>query len=97
MIDNNNVQRQIFLGSHSREDPVPLSFRWSLRLSEYWQYFCIDLADVTDRVFRTKYVETVRIKIHPNCRIRRVYFTDRLYSYQELPSDYKVNISVKEY
>ncbi|CAG13510.1 unnamed protein product, partial [Tetraodon nigroviridis] len=33
--------------------------------------------------------------IHPNCRIQRVYFTDRLYSYQELPSDYKVNISIK--
>ncbi|TWW58334.1 Cilia- and flagella-associated protein 20 [Takifugu flavidus] len=33
------------------------------------------------------------ITIHANCRIRRVYFTDRLYSYQDLPKAFKVNIS----
>ncbi|TWW58332.1 Cilia- and flagella-associated protein 20 [Takifugu flavidus] len=35
------------------------------------------------------------LTIYANCRIRRVYFTDRLYSYHELPSDYKVKISIQ--
>lgn len=30
------------------------------------------------------------LQIHANCRIRSVYFADRLYTYQELPDDYKV-------
>lgn len=30
------------------------------------------------------------LQIHANCRIRSVYFADRLYTYQELPNDYKV-------
>ncbi|XP_056894878.1 uncharacterized protein LOC130529012 [Takifugu flavidus] len=96
LIDDKNVHQRIYLGSHSREGtPVPLSFRWPLKLSNYWQYFCLDLADVTNRVFKTNYVETAKIKIYANCRIRRVYFTDRLYSYHELPSDYKVKISIQ--
>lgn len=33
------------------------------------------------------------LQIHANCRIRRVYFSDRLYSNKELPEDFKVNIS----
>lgn len=33
------------------------------------------------------------LQIHANCRIRRVYFTDRLYSYRDLPKAFKVNIS----
>lgn len=32
------------------------------------------------------------LQIYANCRIRRVFFTDRLYSDQELPGDFKVNI-----
>lgn len=63
MIDDKNVQRQIYLGNYSRENSVPRSFCWPLRLSNYWQYFCLNLADVTNRVFMTKYVETVKIKV----------------------------------
>lgn len=29
-------------------------------------------------------------QIHANCRIRSVYFSDRLYTHKELPNDYKV-------
>ena len=28
----------------------------------------------------TNYIETLRVQIHANCRIRRIYFSDRLYS-----------------
>lgn len=65
LIDDRNVHQRIYLGSYSREGtPVPLSFRWPLTLSNNWQYFCLDLADVTKRVFRTHYVETVKIKVN---------------------------------
>jgi len=29
-------------------------------------------------------------QIHANCRIRRVYFSDRLYSEDELPAEFKL-------
>ena len=38
----------------------------------------------------TNYIETLRVQIHANCRIRRVYFSDRLYSEEELPAEFKL-------
>lgn len=38
----------------------------------------------------TNYIETLRMQIHANCRIRRVYFSDRLYSEEELPPEFKL-------
>jgi len=33
---------------------------------------------------------TTFTQIHANCRIRRVYFSDRLYSEDELPAEFKL-------
>ncbi|VDP98535.1 unnamed protein product [Trichobilharzia regenti] len=34
------------------------------------------------------------MKIHANCRLRRVYFCDRIYSEDELPKDYKLYLPI---
>ena len=34
-------------------------------------------------------------QIHANCRIRRVYFSDRLYSEDELPAEFKLYLPMK--
>lgn len=34
-------------------------------------------------------------QIHANCRIRRVYFSDRLYSEDELPAEFKLYLPVQ--
>jgi hypothetical protein len=36
----------------------------------------------------------LRVQIHANCRIRRVYFSDRLYSEDELPAEFKLYLPV---
>jgi len=41
-------------------------------------------------------VETLRVQIHANCRIRRVYFSDRLYSEEELPAEFKLYLPVQQ-
>ena len=37
----------------------------------------------------------VSLQIHANCRIRRVYFSDRLYSEDELPAEFKLYLPVQ--
>lgn len=49
-----------------------------------------NLADFVKRAYGTNYVETLRVQIHANCRLRRIYFSDRLYSEAELPPEFKV-------
>lgn len=36
------------------------------------------------------YLETTRVQIHANVRIRRIYFSDVLYSDDKLPNEYKL-------
>ena len=36
------------------------------------------------------------LQIHANCRIRRVYFSDRLYSEDELPAEFKLYLPVQK-
>ncbi|XP_036341307.1 cilia- and flagella-associated protein 20 isoform X2 [Rhagoletis pomonella] len=53
-------------------------------------------ANFTRRAYGTNYVETLRVQIHANCRIRRVYFSDRLYSEEELPPEFKLFLPIQK-
>jgi Protein of unknown function (DUF667) len=53
----------------------------------------MNLADFTRRAYGTNYMETVRITIHANCRLRNIYFSDRLYSDEEKPAAFKFQAS----
>jgi hypothetical protein len=61
-----------------------------LRMDEGWNQIQFNLADFTRRAFGTNYVETLRVQIHANCRLRRVYFADRVYAEDELPPEMKL-------
>jgi len=63
-----------------------------MRLDEGWNQIQFNLSDFTRRAYGTNYVETLRVQIHANCRIRRIYFSDRLYSEEELPPEFKLFI-----
>merc|ERR1719511_368102 len=54
------------------------------------------LADFTRRAYGTNYIETLRVQIHANCRIRRIYFSDRLYSEDELPPEFKLFLPIQK-
>ena len=54
-----------------------------------------NLSDFTRRAYGTNYIETLRVQIHANCRIRRIYFSDRLYSEDELPPEFKLFLPIE--
>ncbi|KAF9125059.1 hypothetical protein BGW39_007685 [Mortierella sp. 14UC] len=65
-----------------------------LRMDPGWNQIQLNLADYVKRAYGTTYVETQRITIHANCRIRRIYFSDRLVPENELPAEFKVYLPV---
>ncbi|KAK8965698.1 hypothetical protein KSP40_PGU015518 [Platanthera guangdongensis] len=66
-----------------------------LRLEDGWNNIQLNLTDLTRRAYGTNYVETLRLQVHANCRLRRVYFSDRLYSEEELPPEFKLYLPVQ--
>lgn len=60
-----------------------------MALNPGWNQIQMNLADFTRRAYGTNYMETVRITVNANCRLRNVYFSDRLYSDDEKPAAFK--------
>ncbi|KAI7852666.1 Cilia/flagella-associated protein 20/WDR90/C3orf67 [Circinella umbellata] len=66
-----------------------------MRLDPGWNQIVFNLADYVKRAYGTNYVETTRVTVHANCRLRRIYFTDRLYAEEELPAEFKLFLPVQ--
>ena len=91
VLDDKGIRRRFRASNYQRATRVkPFICTMPMRLDDGWNQIQFNLSDFTQRAYGTNYIETLRVQIHANCRIRRIYFSDRLYSEQELPSDFKL-------
>lgn len=91
------MRRRFRASNYQRSTKVkPFICTMPMRLDEGWNQIQFDLADFTKRAYGTNYIETLRVQIHANCRIRRIYFSDRVYSEHELPNQYKLFLPVQK-
>ncbi|CAG0887622.1 unnamed protein product [Cyprideis torosa] len=91
ILDDKNVRRRFRASNYQSTTRVkPFICTIPMRMDEGWNQIQFNLADFTKRAYGTNYVETLRVQIHANCRIRRVYFSDRLYAEDELPPEFKL-------
>ena len=68
----------------------------TLSPNQGWNQIQFNLSDFTRRAYGSNYIETLRVQIHANCRIRRIYFSDRLYSEEELPPEFKLFLPIQK-
>lgn len=66
-----------------------------LKLDSGWNNISINLSDFTKRAYGTNYQETCRVTVNANCRLRRIYFSDRQYSEAELPAEFKLHLPIQ--
>ncbi|KAL5964528.1 Cilia and flagella-associated protein 20 [Taenia solium] len=96
IIDDKNIRRRFRASNYQSTTRVkPFICTMPMRLDEGWNQIQFNLSDFTRRAYGTNYLETLRVQIHANCRIRRVYFCDRLYSEDELPAEFKLYLPIK--
>ncbi|CAA6661959.1 unnamed protein product [Spirodela intermedia] len=97
VLDDKNVRRRFRASNFQALTRVkPFICTMPLRLEEGWNNIPLNLADLTRRAYGTNYVETLRVQVHANCRLRRVYFSDRLYSEEELPPEFKLYLPMQQ-
>ncbi|XP_011700317.1 PREDICTED: cilia- and flagella-associated protein 20-like [Wasmannia auropunctata] len=91
ILDDKNMHRRFRVSNFQSTTRVrPFSTSTPIGLSGGWNQIQFNLCDFTRRAYGTNYIETTRMQIHANCRIRRIYFADRLYSEDEMPEDFKL-------
>ncbi|KPP73850.1 UPF0468 protein C16orf80-like, partial [Scleropages formosus] len=96
VLEDKNVSRRFRASNYQSTTRVkPFICTMPMRLDDGWNQIQFNLSDFTRRAYGTNYIETLRVQIHANCRIRRVYFSDRLYSEDELPAEFKLYLPVQ--
>ncbi|XP_075868187.1 cilia- and flagella-associated protein 20-like [Nelusetta ayraudi] len=96
VLDDQNFRRRFRVSNYRTTTRVnPFVCTMPIRLEVGWNQIQFNLSDLTRRAYGTRYIETLRVQIHANCRIRRVYFTDRLYSEDELPAEFKLYLPIQ--
>lgn len=88
--DRRQLRRFRFSNYQSSTKVDHFSACMPLTLNRGWNQIQMNLVDFTRRAFNSNYVETVRIQINANCRLRNIFFSDRLYSDEEKPPAYKI-------
>jgi len=97
VLDDKEVRRRFRASNYQSTTRVkPFICTMPMRLDEGWNQIQFNLSDFTRRAYGTNYIETLRVQIHANCRIRRIYFSDRLYSEEELPQEFKLFLPVTQ-
>ncbi|XP_022902291.2 cilia- and flagella-associated protein 20-like [Onthophagus taurus] len=95
ILDDKDMHRRFRVSNFQSTTKVrPFCTTMPIGLSCGWNQIQFNLADFTRRAYGTLYLETMRIQVHANVRIRRIYFADRLYSEDEMPSEYRLFVPV---
>ncbi|GLH10066.1 hypothetical protein R5R35_008124 [Gryllus longicercus] len=91
VLDDKDMRRRFRVSNYQSTTRVrPFACTMPIGLNNGWNQIQFNLADFTRRAYGTNYIETTRVQIHANCRVRRVYFSDRLYTEDELPAEFKL-------
>ncbi|KAL4562076.1 hypothetical protein LXL04_034267 [Taraxacum kok-saghyz] len=97
ILDDKNVRRRFRASNFQSMTRVkPFICTMPLRMDEGWNQIQLNLGDLTRRAYGTNYVETLRVQVHANCRLRRIYFSDRLYSEEQLPPEFKLYLPMQQ-
>lgn len=97
ILDDKNMRRRFRASNYQSTTKVqPFICTMPMRLDEGWNQIQFNLSDFTRRAYGTNYIETLRVQVHANCRIRRLYFSDRLYAEEELPPEFKLFLPIAQ-
>ncbi|XP_062529824.1 cilia- and flagella-associated protein 20 [Bombyx mori] len=96
ILDDKNMRRRFRISNFQSTTKIkPFCTTMPIGLSGGWNQIQFNLSDFTRRAYGTQFLETLRVQIHANARLRRIYFSERLYTEEELPQDYKLYLPLE--
>jgi len=91
IMDDKNIKRRFRASTFQPTTRVkPFICTMPLQLDEGWNQIHMDLASYTKRAYGTNYTQTLQIQVNSNCRIRRIYFAEKMMNEEELPAALKL-------
>ncbi|XP_059620329.1 cilia- and flagella-associated protein 20-like [Phlebotomus argentipes] len=93
ILDDQGIRRRLnFANYQSRSKVSMFCTQMPLFLAPGWNQIQLNLAEYIRRAYRTNYIQTVGIRIHANTRLRRIFFTQKLFPDEIKPSCFRLKI-----
>jgi len=91
ILDDKNVRRR-FRGSNyqSTVRVKPYICTFPVQLDAGWNQIVVDLVQYCKKAYGTNYSSTLQVQVHANCRLRRIYFAEKIMNEEELPAAFKL-------
>lgn len=89
--DDRNMKRRYRMSTcqkHAKRSP--LFCHMPMKLDLGWNIIHVDLLKLTALNYGRCYAEFLGLQIYANCRIRRVFFSDRVYEVFEMPEEFRL-------
>ncbi|CAD6227458.1 GSCOCG00001143001-RA-CDS [Cotesia congregata] len=94
ILDEDGMHRRFKLSNFQSKTKIrPFSTTMPMGLGCGWNQIQLNMVELVKIAYGTVYRETTRLQIHANCRIRRIYFSDRLYGEEDLSEEYKISFT----
>ncbi|EAY21920.1 transcription factor 2B, putative [Trichomonas vaginalis G3] len=91
VMDDTKTKRLFKISNTDMKAHVQQTFtKIPMKLVPGWNNVTFDIADFVRSAYGTNYVETLRITIYANCRIRRVYFSNKVLNEDDIPSQFRI-------
>lgn len=96
IIDDTHTKRRFRAANYQSQTRVKdFICTMPLKLDAGWNQINLNLSDFTRRAYGTNYVETSRVTVNANCRLRRIYFSNHQYTEEELPAEFKLYLPIQ--
>ncbi|XP_044581415.1 RNA polymerase-associated protein LEO1-like [Cotesia glomerata] len=94
ILDEDGMHRRFKLSNFQSKTKIrPFSTTMPMGLGCGWNQIQLNMVELVKIAYGTVYRETTRLQINANCRIRRIYFSDRLYGEEDLPEEYRISFT----
>ncbi|OEH79740.1 cilia- and flagella-associated protein 20 [Cyclospora cayetanensis] len=92
-VDSKGVKRRFRASNFQKTARIkPYLCTMPLRMDCGWVYVHLNLADLTRKAFGTNYVQTSRVQVHANCRLKRIFFAEYPFREDQLPEELRLPI-----
>ena len=90
VLDDKNIRRRFRASTYISATRVkPFICSMPLKIDEGWNHFQFNLEEFVKKAYQTEFKQILRVQIHANCRIRRLFFSNKPSGEDDIPNDFK--------
>ncbi|EEB11006.1 orf protein, putative [Pediculus humanus corporis] len=91
IIDDENVKRRFRISTiQTFVDIQPFMCKLPLSLESGWNEITVPLHHYVKSIYGTNYSKTQRVAIYSNCFLKKIYFSDKEYSDEDIPLEFHI-------